>query len=91
MGGPVAGGRIYGKHPVLLVGTAANSMDATGNRGRWIPSVAVDQYAAVPARWLGVPADALSDIFPNLPRFTAAPYDGILLPEGEANLGFLDA
>jgi uncharacterized protein (DUF1501 family) len=88
-GGPVSGGRIYGKFPVLMTGTVANSIDATGSSGRWIPSTSVDQYSAVLANWLGVPTDALADIFPNLGRFTAAPYDSILSPGQAPNLGFL--
>lgn len=90
MGGPVEGGRIYGKFPVLLTGTITNSMDATGASGRWIPSTSVDQYSAVLGHWLGVPTDAIGDIFPNLGRFTAAPYDAILQPDQAPNLGFLN-
>ena len=90
MGGPVEGGRIYGKFPVLLTGTITNSMDATGASGRWIPSTSVDQYSAVLGNWLGVPTDAIGDIFPNLGRFTAAPYDAILQRDQAPNLGFLN-
>ena len=90
MGGPVEGGRIYGKFPVLLTGTITNSMDATGASGRWIPSTSVDQYSAVLGHWLGVPTDAIGDIFPNLGRFTAAPYDAILQRDQAPNLGFLN-
>ncbi|MBL9156315.1 MAG: DUF1501 domain-containing protein [Verrucomicrobiales bacterium] len=89
MGGPVRGGRIYGKFPVLLTGTTTNSIDSTGSSGRWIPSTSVDQYSAVLASWLGVPVDAIGDIFPNLSRFSAAPFSDILLPDQSPNLGFL--
>ncbi len=90
MGGPVRGGRIYGKFPVLLTGTTTNSMDATGSSGRWIPSTSVDQYSAVLANWLGVSTDALADIFPNLTRFSTAPFGDLLLPDLAPNLGFLE-
>jgi len=90
MGGPVEGGRIYGKFPVLLTGTITNSMDSTGASGRWIPSTSVDQYSAVLGHWLGVPTDAIGDIFPNLGRFTAAPYNAILQRDQAPNLGFLN-
>lgn len=90
MGGPVEGGRIYGKFPVLLTGTIRDSMDATGASGRWIPSTSVDQYSAVLGNWLGVPTDAIGDIFPNLGRFTAAPYTAILQRNQAPNLGFLN-
>lgn len=90
MGGPVRGGRIYGKFPVLLTGTTTNSIDATGSSGRWIPSTSVDQYSAVLANWLGVPVDALVDIFPNLTRFNAAPFADLLQADQAPNLGFLE-
>ena len=90
MGGPVEGGRVYGKFPVLLTGTVANSIDSTGASGRWIPSTSVDQYSAVLGNWLGVPTDALADIFPNLSRFTAPPFDTILQRDQSPNLGFLN-
>ena len=90
MGGPVVGGRIYGKFPPLKLGAAANSIDSTGSSGRWIPSTSVDQYAAVLARWLGVDAANLPTIFPNLTRFTAAPFTQILTPNQAPNLGFLN-
>lgn len=90
LGGPVRGGRIYGKFPVLLTGTTTNSIDATGSSGRWIPSTSVDQYSAVLASWLGVPADSLLEIFPNLTRFTAAPFGALLQADQAPNLGFLE-
>jgi len=90
MGGPVFGRRIYGKFPPLKLGAAANSIDATGTSGRWIPSTSVDQYAAVLANWLGVSATDLPAIFPNLTRFTPAPFTQILQPNQTPNLGFLN-
>jgi uncharacterized protein (DUF1501 family) len=46
LGGSVLGGGIYGEMPVLAVDGA----DDVGD-GRWIPTVAVDEYAATLARW----------------------------------------
>lgn len=66
MGGPVNGGRVYGTFPSLRVG---GDQDVDSTRGRWIPTTAVDQYAAVAARWLGVDNGSLAAIFPNLHRF----------------------
>lgn len=65
-GGGATGGRIYGTFPSLVVG---NNQDVDANRGRWIPTSSVDQYAAVAAKWLGVSSTALATIFPNLGRF----------------------
>ena len=41
----------------------------TDNRGRWIPTASVEQYAATLASWYGVgPAD-IPLVFPNIGRF----------------------
>jgi uncharacterized protein (DUF1501 family) len=72
MGGAVKGGATYGKFPTLAV----NGPDDTG-LGRWIPTTAVDQYAATLATWFGVDANQLDTVFPNLGRFPTP------------NLGFL--
>lgn len=66
MGGPVDGGKLYGTYPQLKVNAGD---DVNGNRGRWIPSTAVDQYFAVIADWFGVDANSMEAIFPNLGRF----------------------
>jgi hypothetical protein len=50
----------------------------------------VDEYGAVLARWFGVSASDLPVIFPNLSRFSAAPFTGILQPDQAPNLGFLN-
>ncbi|MDD5199194.1 MAG: DUF1501 domain-containing protein [Terrimicrobiaceae bacterium] len=81
MGGPVNGGKIYGTFPSLKVGA---DQDVDANRGRWIPTTSVDQYAAAAARWLGVDSGSLGTIFPNLSRFDD--------PFGTAaHLGFVNA
>jgi uncharacterized protein (DUF1501 family) len=79
MGGAVRGGQIYGAFPSLAVG---GPHDVDRNRGRWIPTTAVDQYAAVAANWLGVQSSAMSAVFPNLGRFND-PFGAT------ANLGFI--
>lgn len=80
LGGPVNGGQVYGSFPSLKLG---QDLDAgSSNRGRWIPTTAVDQYAAVSAKWLGVSNGTLPTIFPNLGRFND-PFGA------SANLGFL--
>ena len=37
--------------------------------GYWIPTTAIDQYAATLGGWFGVSDIDLNNIFPNLPRF----------------------
>lgn len=81
MGGPVNGSDIFGQFQSLEVGAGR---DTDNNRGRWIPTTSVDQYAAVFARWLGVESSAMDLIFPNLPRFDD-PFSS-----GSAHLGFLN-
>lgn len=80
LGGAVNGGQIYGQFPSLALGAGLDA--GSSNRGRWIPTTSVDQYAAVSAKWLGVDSNYLADIFPNLSRFDN-PFGG------GANLGFL--
>jgi uncharacterized protein (DUF1501 family) len=51
-GGADRGGRFYSTWPTLALGSA----DDIGSEGRWIPTTAVDQYAATLASWFGVDA-----------------------------------
>jgi uncharacterized protein (DUF1501 family) len=84
MGGKVQGGKFYGSlrpdgtgspvgYPTLQLG----GPDDTDNRGRWIPTIAVDQYAATLASWYGLTAPDIATVFPNLTKFATS------------NLGFL--
>jgi uncharacterized protein (DUF1501 family) len=66
-GGAVNGGDIYGSMPQLVV----NGPDDTG-RGRWIPTLAVDEFAATLAKWFGVPASEMAHVLPNLGRFPSS-------------------
>jgi uncharacterized protein (DUF1501 family) len=65
LGGAVKGNAIYGTFPTLALG---GPNDADQN-GRWIPTTALDQYAATLATWFGVSAANLPSIFPNLANF----------------------
>ena len=84
MGGSVRGGDFYGiagSNGTVFPTLTANGPDDTdegGNaRGRWIPTVAIDQYGATLASWVGVSNADLAAVFPNIGRF------------GQSNLGFL--
>jgi uncharacterized protein (DUF1501 family) len=66
IGGAVKGGQLYGTMPTLALG----SPDDEGSRGRWIPTIAVDQYAATMAAWFGVSQASLTTVLPNLAAFT---------------------
>jgi uncharacterized protein (DUF1501 family) len=80
VGGAVQGGDFYGVpgpngtvFPQLQLGGPSD----TDTRGRWIPTVSVEQYAATLAQWYGVSAADLQLVFPNIGRFSTT------------NLGFL--
>ena len=65
MGGAVKGNHVYGAFPTL----ALAGPDDAGSNGRWIPTTALDQYAATLATWFGVQAADLPSIFPNIANF----------------------
>lgn len=82
MGGAVRGGNFYGQvapgsNGTIFPTVALPSPVDTDNRGRWIPSVAIDQYGATLASWFGVAPGDLATVFPNIGRFATT------------NLGFM--
>ena len=77
MGGAVKGGDFYGAFPTLAPNGPSDTDSGSGARGRWIPTSAVDEYAATLASWYGLGTADLPAVFPNLGRFATA------------NLGFL--
>ena len=76
MGDAVAGGTFYGMpntltghlFPDLVVGGPDDV--SSDDRGRWIPTTSVEQYAGTLARWFGVSALDLPVVFPNVANFT---------------------
>jgi len=44
--------------------------DDASDLGRWIPTIAVDQFAATLASWFGADATALALVLPNLSAFS---------------------
>ena len=85
MGGAVQGGQFYGTrrpdntglpygYPALQLG---GPDDTTSNRGQWIPTTSIDQYAATLGAWYGLAPTDLPAVFPNLSKFASS------------NLGFL--
>jgi len=65
LGGAVQGGATYGAFPNQALG----GPDDTDSDGRWIPTTAVDQYAATLAKWFGVPDADIPAVVPNIARF----------------------
>jgi uncharacterized protein (DUF1501 family) len=77
MGGAVLGGTFYGStrpdgtglpygYPSLQLG---GPDDTNSNRGQWIPTTSIDQYAATLANWYGLAASDRASVFPNLAKF----------------------
>jgi uncharacterized protein (DUF1501 family) len=67
VGGAVQGGQIYGAFPAFQLG----GPNDTDTRGRWIPTLSIDQYGATLASWFGIPDAALPTVFPNFANFAA--------------------
>lgn len=65
MGGAVNGGQLHGVLPDITPG----GIDDSGDAGRLIPTISVDQYGATLAKWMGVADSDLNTIFPNLNQF----------------------
>jgi uncharacterized protein (DUF1501 family) len=65
LGGSVRGGQFIGAWPTLALG----GPDDSGNIGRFIPTVSVDQYAATLAAWYGLSAPDVGAVFPNIVHF----------------------
>lgn len=77
MGGAVLGGMFYGSlrpdgtglpygYPTLQLG---GPDDTNSNRGQWIPTTSIDQYAATLANWYGLAVSDRAAVFPNLATF----------------------
>jgi uncharacterized protein (DUF1501 family) len=82
MGGAALGGNFYGSpgsngtsFPTLVIGGPDDT--SPDDRGRWIPTSAVEQYAATLATWFGVSAADLPTVFPLIGNFPST------------NLGFM--
>jgi uncharacterized protein (DUF1501 family) len=65
IGGAVKGGDFYGRYPALQL----SGPDDVTAEGRWLPTTAVDQYAATLATWFGLPAADLAVVLPTLVNF----------------------
>ena len=80
VGGAVQGGDIFGRYPTVGVDLGAFVNPDALYSGVWVPTTAVDQYAATLGSWMGVGDADLAAIFPNLANFASG---------GTAKLGFL--
>ncbi len=81
MGDAVRGGDFYGVpglNGTVFPTLQLSGPDDTDSRGRWIPTAAVEQYAATLATWFGLTPADVPLVFPLIGRF----------PPGN-NLGFM--
>ncbi|MCA0176156.1 MAG: DUF1501 domain-containing protein [Proteobacteria bacterium] len=69
LGGSVKGGKTYGTYPTLQLGGPDDAGDLGAHQGRWIPTSAVDQYAATLLGWFGVSDSQLATALPNIGAF----------------------
>jgi uncharacterized protein (DUF1501 family) len=70
LGGAVKGKKTYGVYPSLVVGGADDTgVEDWELQGRWLPSSAVDQYAATLLTWFGATSAQLDATLPNLLNF----------------------
>jgi uncharacterized protein (DUF1501 family) len=75
IGGSVLGGNFYGRPTAngTIFPTLVNAgPDDAETRGRLIPSVAVEQYAATLARWFGLSQNDIPLVFPNINSFSGS-------------------
>ncbi len=68
VGGPIAGGQVYGSFPSLVLG-GSDDWDKD-KAGRFVPTTSTDQVGATLMQWLGLPADQITNAFPNLVNFS---------------------
>jgi len=61
VGGALADGKVHGRYPDLAFGGPEDS----SNDGRWIPSIATEEYIGAIAQWYSVSAADLPYVFPN--------------------------
>lgn len=78
MGGAVNGQRIFGNFPNLAISSGLDVDNSSNSRGRWIPTLSVEQLGSDVAKWFmssgsqflpGLSSSQLGTIFPNLGRF----------------------
>lgn len=61
LGGGLANGKVHGRYPDMTFGGPEDS----SNDGRWIPSIATEEYIGAIAQWYGVSPADMPYIFPN--------------------------
>jgi uncharacterized protein (DUF1501 family) len=81
VGGAVAGGNFYGRPTAngsIFPTLVNNGPDDVSTRGRFVPTVSVEMYAATLARWFGLTEQQIPLVFPFINNFPTS------------NLGFMN-
>jgi uncharacterized protein (DUF1501 family) len=68
MGGPVAGGKVNGSFPKLVLGGVDDG--DPGQNGRFVPTISSDQVGATLMQWMGLPSASFTAVFPHLANFS---------------------
>lgn len=82
MGGSVRGGDFYGRptsNGTFFPTLVTSGPDDADTRGRFIPTVSVEQYAGTLAKWFGLPDSDIQIAFPNAANFPVMDL-GFMLP-----------
>ena len=67
------GNATYGSYPELVLGGVNDvGVESWELQGRWLPTTAVDQYAATLLGWFGASDAQLDTVLPNLRNFGSA-------------------
>jgi len=65
MGGAVNGQQVYGQQPSYITGAD----DDSGDKGRMIPTLSINQFGATLGSWMGLTDSDLLEVFPDLANF----------------------
>jgi len=65
MGGAVNGNQMLGSLPSFEIA----GDDDSGDKGRVIPNVSINQYGALLGQWMGITSSDLAEVFPDLANF----------------------
>lgn len=65
MGGAVNGNNLFGE----LLSFEINGADDSGDKGRVIPNLSINQYGALLGEWMGISQSDLNEVFPDLANF----------------------
>ncbi len=78
MGGAVNGNNLFGQLPDFEIA----GDDDSGDKGRIIPKLSINQYGALLGEWMGISGSDIATVFPDLVNFGSDWKDGMELFNG---------